>query len=359
MCLYKIRIKNKKYMVNGKNEGNVPDMKDERLNYIEVPCGRCMECKRSKGNEWRVRLSEEIRQRKDGVFVTLTYSDESLIELGKDAKGFGYSFENDIARLSIKRMSERYRAREGKALRHWLVTELGGQYSERIHLHGLIFCKNDYNQIKKDWKYGNIWIGDYVSEKTINYMTKYVMKIDLKHREYKSKIFTSQGMGKGFLKREDSKLNVFKGEKTDLSYTNRKGFKMNLPRYYKLKLWNEEQREDMMINLLDRNIKVVGKREYNMNTEEEAYENALRQGKIRNLDLGFPTNKKDWHSVISENLKRNERFRERIRKFEKKEYICEDNTLDERYDSDDERVQRILEKNYKFRLEDYRHHFDE
>jgi len=343
--------------VNKSNEGKVPEMKDERLNYIEVPCGRCMECKRSKANEWRVRLSEEIRQRKDGVFVTLTFSDESLVELGKDAKGFGYSFENDIAKLAVKRMSERYRSREGKALRHWLVTELGGKYSERIHLHGLIFCKNDYNQIKKDWKYGNIWIGDYVSERTINYMTKYVMKIDKKHSEYRSKIFTSQGMGKGFLKREDVKLNKYKGEDTDNSYTNRKGFKMNLPRYYKLKIWEDEQREDMMLNLLDKGIVVVNKKEYKLPEEQEQYERALRQGKIKNLQLGFPSDKKDHQERISQNMKRNEKFRERIRKVEKKEYICEDNALDERYDSDDARVQKILEQGYKFRLEDYRDHF--
>lgn len=357
MCLYKIRIKNKKYEANKSNEGKVPEMKDSRLNYIEVPCGRCMECKRSKANEWRVRLTEEIRQRKDGIFVTMTFSDEALVELGIDAKGFGYSFENDIVRLAIKRMSERYRAREGKALRHWLVTELGGQYSERIHVHGLIFCKNDYKQIKADWKYGNIWIGQYVSERTINYMTKYVMKIDLKHSEYRSKIFTSQGMGKGFLKREDVKLNMYKGEDTDTSYTNRKGFKMNLPRYYKLKLWDEVQREDMMLDLLDKGIVTVNKREYKLPDEQEQYERALRQGKIRNLELGFPSNKKDHEERISQNMKRNESFKERIRKFENKTYICTDNALDERYDSDDARVQRILEKGYKYRLEDYRDNF--
>ncbi len=83
MCLYPKIIKNKKYVVNKKNGGVIPHLKDGRMGWVPVGCGKCMECKKQKAREWSVRLQEEIRTEKNGKFVTLSFSDESLIELEK------------------------------------------------------------------------------------------------------------------------------------------------------------------------------------------------------------------------------------------------------------------------------------
>ena len=40
--------------------------------------------RKKKRREWQVRLQEEIRQDKRGKFVTLSFSDESLIKLGNE-----------------------------------------------------------------------------------------------------------------------------------------------------------------------------------------------------------------------------------------------------------------------------------
>jgi len=78
-----------------------------------------------------------------------------------------------------------------------------------------------------------------VNEKTINYIVKYVNKIDVKHKEYQSKIFTSKGIGKNYVNREDKKRNVYKKGNTVETYRTRKGLEIGLPIYYRNKIYTE------------------------------------------------------------------------------------------------------------------------
>ena len=98
-------------------------------------------------------------------------------------------FENELATLAVRRFLERWRKKHKISVKHWLVTELGHEGTERIHLHGIIWHDNVLD-IKEIWKYGIVWIGDYVNEKTINYIIKYINKIDLDHKGYESKILS-------------------------------------------------------------------------------------------------------------------------------------------------------------------------
>ena len=77
MCLYPKLIKNKKYLPTKKNKYNPPVCTDERLRYVTSACGRCYECRSQKRKEWLVRLSEDIRENNNVVFVTLTINNES------------------------------------------------------------------------------------------------------------------------------------------------------------------------------------------------------------------------------------------------------------------------------------------
>ena len=83
MCLYPKLIQNKKYTANKKNGGKIPVMKDKRVQWVAVGCGKCMECLEMKGREWRVRLHEEYKSNRECELVTLTYSEEALKELDK------------------------------------------------------------------------------------------------------------------------------------------------------------------------------------------------------------------------------------------------------------------------------------
>ena len=84
MCLYPRLIQNKKYIANKKNGGIIPAVSDKRVLAVPIGCGKCMECLKQKGREWQVRLMEEIKSNKNGIFVTLTFSNESIQNLYKN-----------------------------------------------------------------------------------------------------------------------------------------------------------------------------------------------------------------------------------------------------------------------------------
>ena len=143
MCLYPKLIKNRKYIANKKNGGIIPPVTDLRVLQVPVGCSKCMECKKQKANQWKVRLSEDIRVNKDAKFVTYTFNEHELQKLDNDVeKGLtGYNRDNEIARLAVRRYTERWRKKYKKTLRHWLVTELGSKNTERLHIHGIVWSQ--------------------------------------------------------------------------------------------------------------------------------------------------------------------------------------------------------------------------
>ena len=48
MCLYPKMIKNPTYLPNKKNNNNPPEITDERVKWVPVGCGNCMECRKQK-----------------------------------------------------------------------------------------------------------------------------------------------------------------------------------------------------------------------------------------------------------------------------------------------------------------------
>ena len=64
-------------------------------------------------------------------------------------------------------------------------------------------------------KYGIVWVGKYVSSKTINYITKYMLKVDEKHKEFQGKVLCSKGIGAGYTKSINARNNKFKGSNTN------------------------------------------------------------------------------------------------------------------------------------------------
>ena len=157
MCLYPKLIKNPKYKPNKKNGGNVPEMKDKRVMYVPIGCKKCIECMKQRGTQWQVRLLEEVRSgTKNGHFVTLTFSTDSLKELTNhlyEENGGelleGYELDNALATLAVRRFLERWRKKHKKSVRHWLVTELGHGTTEHVHLHGIIWTDTPHD---RDWE---------------------------------------------------------------------------------------------------------------------------------------------------------------------------------------------------------------
>jgi len=279
MCLYPRLIKNRKYIANKKNGGVIPAILDKRVLTVSAGCGKCIECKKQKCREWQVRLNEEIRNNNKAEFVTLTFSDQSIKELiqiiNKGSEQLdGYDLDNEIATLATRRFLERWRKKNKTSVKHWLITELGHNGTENIHMHGIIWSKNK-EEIINTWKYGHVFIGTYVSEQTINYIVKYVNKIDQQHTEYNSKILCSPGIGKNYINRIDSNKNKYKENKTDESYQTRTGLKLALPIYYRNKIYTEEQKEKLWIEKLDKETRYICGEKINITENEEIYYKTL------------------------------------------------------------------------------------
>lgn len=308
MCLFPKLIKNKKYTITKKNGGNVPILKDERIAIVPVGCGKCIECSKQRARNWNIRLQEDIKLHKEAKFVTLTFNDKYYKQLREQIEYKGtdeYIKENEIATLAVRRYLERIRKETSKSVRHWLTTELGETNTERLHLHGIIYANSDL--IKKHWKYGYIHIGTYVNEQTISYICKYLHKTTLKHKEYKPIVLTSKGIGSNYLQTYNATLNKYRYDKTNETYKFRNGNISSLPKYFRNKLYTENEKEELWINLLSKNIRyVLGQKIENVQTQEgiNEYYTALKLAQLKNNRLGYGNDTKNWERKKYENDRR-------------------------------------------------------
>lgn len=313
MCLYPKFILNRKYRPNIKNKGNVPQVKDIRTLYVPVGCGKCMECMKQKARGWQVRLSEELRNNRNALFVTLSFSDKALADLEAKVQGNlkGYDLDNKIAKIAVRLFLERWRKTFKTSLRHWFVTELGQTNTERLHIHGIIFSKASFSTIVRHWKYGNVYIGDYVNERTVNYIVKYLSKSDERHKYYTPIVLCSKGIGGNYLNRSDSILNRYDEKKTNELYTTRTGIKLPLPTYYRNKIYDDEQKERLWLNLLDKDIRYVNGIKVDVSKNDQDYYNVLNEQRKENMRLGYGDDSINWdakkYELDRRNLKRKER----------------------------------------------------
>ena len=207
MCLYPKLIPNRRYLPNKKNGGVPPACPDERLRYVTAACGDCLECRQQKQRAWKVRMNEELRQEPNAYFLTLTITDEHYAILKNK---YNLENDNDIATKAIRLCLERVRKQTGKSVKHWFITELGHEKTERLHLHGIVWGLGSGEKITNNWKYGITFTGFFVNEKTINYITKYMLKVDVDHKNFRGKVLCSAGLGKGYTERADAQNHKYK-----------------------------------------------------------------------------------------------------------------------------------------------------
>lgn len=297
MCLYPRLMKNPRYLPNKKNNNRPPKCTDFRLKYVSVGCGNCIECRLQKAHEWQIRLMEEIKCHKYNYFITLTFDNKNLKELCKETE---QKECNAIATIAVRRFLERWRKKHKKSIKHWLITELGHNGTERIHLHGIIFSEEEVSNetLQKYWAYGLTDNGKYVNERTINYIIKYVTKIDNDHKGYKPIILCSAGLGKSYIENEFYKsVHQFKPKQTKETYTLKNGSQTSLPIYYRNKLWTEKEREQLWLEKINSACTYVRGIEIPKINTEEGYTNYIRTiatQQEKNIALGYGTPENEW-----------------------------------------------------------------
>ncbi len=333
MCLYPRLIFNHRYKPNKKNNFNPPVCTDERLLYVPVKCGKCIECRRAKAREWKIRLCEEIKKNKQiPLFVTLTFSEEAINSLIYET---GKPGANDIATTAMRRFNERWRKRYKKAIKHWCVSELGHNGTERVHLHGIIWVdtQEQKESISEIWKYGYVYIGKYVNFQTINYIVKYVTKIDIDHKGYEGIILCSPGIGKGY----DNRHNRFNGEETNELYTLPNGIRLPMPIYYRNKTYTESEREELWLNKLNTLKRYVNGIEIDISKSIDAYEAVLTKAQEDNRKLGFGDNSQEWSK--KDYLATNGSIQEKTRKMKQKSKFVQ-----KRQDAEFQSLMEIMKK---------------
>lgn len=237
---------------------------------------------------------EEIKYNpKNIIFATLTFSEESLKKLEYDEKE-----PNKAAQRAISLFRKRWWKKYKTPIRHWLITEMGHDNTKRIHLHGIIWTELTEKQFEKEWGYGWIFFGHEVSEKTINYIIKYVTKRDETNPEFNGKIFTSKGIGKEYINKNSLKRHKYQGRFTEETYKTNSGVKVALPTYYKQKIWTIQEREALRIIKEEKQVRYYNKTPIKVETTEQyrEYVNAVKY----------------WQSIKKYDGKRKERNMQRL-----------------------------------------------
>ncbi|WVR22114.1 MAG: replication initiation protein [Malazfec virus 2] len=322
-------MKNKRFVANKKNGGVIPAITDVRALYVKTECGECIECLQRKANDWKVRMYEECKVRPNGRFVTLTFSNESIKELCEkkatkywDGLGHltGYDVDNGIASRAVYLWLERCRKKLKRQPRHWLVTELGHEGTENIHLHGIVW-DDDYETVRGEWKYGIIWDGyenkeSYVNEATVNYIIGYVNKRDELHKHYKPKVYASKGIGAAYIEGVNKFKHSYRGNRTQDWYTTKEGYKIAMPKYYRRKLYSDEEREDLWMTRLNEGKNYI-RGEKVLNNEHEL--KLLEKHRKLNKFMGYGGDEKNEEEYEYEKMKREYMIRARIEESMKNE----------------------------------------
>lgn len=164
-----VRDKSGKVFHKAMVQGDIESM----LDGIPFPCGQCLACRINKRRVWTHRLILEALDHEVSSFITLTYSDESLV----------YSADAPVpvvCKRDVQLFLKRLRKLVGP-FRYYLCGEYGG-LTHRPHYHAILFGipPNAGDYILKAWSIdgvpiGHIQIGECTPE-SIQYVAGYVTK---------------------------------------------------------------------------------------------------------------------------------------------------------------------------------------
>ena len=205
-----------------------------------IPCGYCVNCQKRKAQEWTARLLKETENHKFAYFVTLTYNNENIV----DEDGV----VTDINKRDLQLWLKRYRFNFGIKLKYYICGEHGETYG-RPHYHAILFQDKEIPDLRfyadnlyisdkftECWSHGNCLISKQVNERSIKYTIAYTLK---KLGEEKV-VLMSKGIGLDYFKNYKERIMDHDG------FYITKGFKQKPPTYFRRKLKESEDINDMM-----------------------------------------------------------------------------------------------------------------
>lgn len=209
-----------------------------------VPCGRCNFCLEALRTDWTIRILQEQKSSESAHFLTLTYNDDYL--------NYSPSGEPTLCKEDVQKFFKRLRKHNAKytqkSIRYFAIGEYGESY-ERPHYHAIMFnCSaQTIAELGNIWPIGYHRIGN-VQLGSIHYVTGYLIN---RYRDYGDRdspfALQSRKPGLGYYYLQTAGIPEWHkpndNEKYWRNYTKIGGFTNRLPRYYREKLFNKEERE--------------------------------------------------------------------------------------------------------------------
>ena len=188
-------------------------------------------------------------------------------------------------------------------MKHWCVTEKGHTNTRRIHLHGIFYAPNGMTQFKLINILRNNWIETYRDWEILQRKNnKLRIKIHDKKRHGQSRIHRESAMLTRSRRRirKTNREKTYRDWETKEDYYTKQGTLIALPKYYKYKLFTEEQREQLWIYREESGEKYIGNFKIKVKDEEsEEYYNTLK--KEHNAE-GVKTHRDDIKEIIIKKL---------------------------------------------------------
>lgn len=186
MCINLQRFPNPRFRGQRPTSYPTPYGGDNQRYFINVPCGKCIECSDAKRNDLFVRASFEYKSmlKAGGIayFVTLTYANNCLPT---------FNHRPCFNREDVTNFLRRLRARHFKfckqfnhtyhGIRYFVTSEYGHE-THRPHYHMVIFCYHPINEylipylVRSTWHYGIVDVQSLESNIGIHYVSKYAGK---------------------------------------------------------------------------------------------------------------------------------------------------------------------------------------
>ena len=161
--------------------------------FLEVPCGQCLECRLNRAREWSARCVVESKLHMNNWFLTLTYSDEFLPVINKKTGEIlaHATLDYDDIRSFNNSLRKYFERRGHIGIRFFVAGEYGDQ-TFRPHYHylafnlpltDLVFYKKSklgdiyYNSplLDKIWRRGFVVVGE-LNSKSAGYTARYCLK---------------------------------------------------------------------------------------------------------------------------------------------------------------------------------------
>ena len=272
-----------KYWIRSR-EQSADFQKEIDLNeHILIPCGKCIGCRLDYSRSWADRMMLELETAKKGLFITLTYNNETLLDIGGDHAYFTFFSEDGLPenatvrkrdwQLFMKRLRKEFDGNHGRDFRKIRFFSAGeyGDHTHRPHMHAILFGiglddfpdivshgQNELGQIyyispsfSDLWPFGFSLISD-VSWKTCAYVARYVVKKQKGWNaiEYAEKnieppfalMSRKPGLGREYLEAHPDCLDF---ENINLS-TPEGALKIRIPKYYYKQLISDSKKNTLL-----------------------------------------------------------------------------------------------------------------